>query len=117
MRLLRLSPFFLFASFMVSTIAFAASKPPFPDPTVNIPASTTAGPQTAVLAGGCFWGVEAVFEHLKGVTNVVSGFAGGDKSTAHYEIVSTGRTGHAESVQVTYDPQEITYGEILKVYF
>jgi peptide-methionine (S)-S-oxide reductase len=75
------------------------------------------GPQTAVLAGGCFWGVEAVFEHLKGVTNVVSGFAGGDRSTAHYETVSTGRTGHAESVQITYDPQQITYGEILKVYF
>jgi peptide-methionine (S)-S-oxide reductase len=71
----------------------------------------------AVLAGGCFWGVEAVFEHLKGVDNVVAGFAGGDRSTAHYEEVSTGTTGHAESVQITYDPAKITYGQILKVYF
>ncbi len=73
--------------------------------------------QTAVLAGGCFWGVEAVFDHLKGVKNAVSGFAGGEKSTAHYETVSTGSTGHAESVEITYDPSQITYGQLLKVYF
>jgi peptide-methionine (S)-S-oxide reductase len=75
------------------------------------------GKETAVLAGGCFWGVEAVFDHLKGVTDVVSGFSGGEKSTAHYETVSMGRTGHAESVKITYDPSRITYGELLKVYF
>lgn len=97
--------------------AIAGPKVPFPDPGVDIPASDASGPQTAVLAGGCFWGMEAVFEHLKGVTNVVSGFAGGEKKTAHYETVSTGRTGHAESVQITYDPKQITYGQILKVYF
>ncbi|HZS52876.1 MAG TPA: peptide-methionine (S)-S-oxide reductase MsrA [Bryobacteraceae bacterium] len=102
---------------MGSLLALAKSKPPFPDPAVDIPAGSTTGPQTAVLAGGCFWGTEAVFEHLKGVKNVVSGFAGGDRSTAHYETVSTGRTGHAESVKITYDPNQITYGQILKVYF
>jgi peptide-methionine (S)-S-oxide reductase len=98
-------------------VALASSKPPFPDPELDVPASAATGPQTAVLAGGCFWGVEAVFDHLKGVKNVVSGFAGGEKSTAHYETVSTGRTGHAESVKITYDPNQITYGQILKVYF
>ncbi len=98
-------------------LSFGRSKTAFPDPVIDIPASQVAGPQTAVLAGGCFWGMEAVFEHLKGVINVVSGFAGGDKSTAHYETVSTGRTGHAESVKITFDPKQITYGQILKVYF
>jgi peptide-methionine (S)-S-oxide reductase len=73
--------------------------------------------ETAVLAGGCFWGVEAVFERVKGVKKAVSGFAGGQKKTAHYEEVSTGTTGHAESVQVTFDPKQITYGQILMVYF
>ncbi len=89
----------------------------FPEPAVDTAASSVQGKQTAVLAGGCFWGVEAVFDHLKGVTKVVSGFAGGDKSTAHYERVSEGDTGHAESVQITYDPAQITFGQILMVYF
>jgi peptide-methionine (S)-S-oxide reductase len=103
---------------LVAALSVAARpKVAFPDAAVDIPASAAQGKQTAVLAGGCFWGVEAVFEHLKGVTNVVSGFAGGDKSTAHYETVSTGRTGHAESVKITYDPSQITYGQLLKVYF
>jgi peptide-methionine (S)-S-oxide reductase len=97
--------------------AMARTKVPFPDAAIDIPASAEQGKQTAVLAGGCFWGVEAVFEHLKGVTNVVSGFAGGDKSTAHYETVSNGTTGHAESVKITYDPSQITFGQLLKVYF
>src|SRR5690242_9737423 len=100
---------------LVAALTVAARpKVAFPDATVDIPASAAQGKQTAVLAGGCFWGVEAVFEHLKGVTNVVSGFAGGDKSTAQYETVSTGRTGHAESVKITYDPSQITYGQLLK---
>jgi len=73
--------------------------------------------QQVVLAGGCFWGMEAVFERLKGVSNVVSGFAGGNKVTAHYEIVSTGTTGHAESVQITYDPSKISFNQLLAVYF
>jgi len=88
----------------------------FPDPSTDIPKAPGAK-QTAVLAGGCFWGVEAVFDRLKGVTKVVSGFAGGDESTAQYETVSTGRTGHAESVKITFDPDKISFGEILKVYF
>ena len=84
-------------------------------------AETPPGPkahlQTAVLAGGCFWGLEAVFERLRGVTNAVSGFAGGNAPSAHYEIVSTGTTGHAESVQITYDPAQISYATLLDVYF
>lgn len=76
-----------------------------------------AAKQTAVLAGGCFWGVEGVFEHMRGVRSVVSGYAGGDSSTATYEKVGTGRTGHAESVQITFDPKEVSYGDILRVFF
>ena len=92
---------------------------PFPEPAVDIPATSPAGQgqQTVVLAGGCFWGVEAVFDRLKGVTDVVSGFSGGEKSTAHYERVSEGDTGHAESVKITYDPSQVTFGQILMVYF
>jgi len=77
-----------------------------------------AGPlQTAVLAGGCFWGVQAVYQHVNGVRKSVSGYAGGDKASAHYDIVSSGQTTHAESVQVTFDPKEISYGQILQIYF
>jgi peptide-methionine (S)-S-oxide reductase len=94
----------------------AKAAPRFPDPSVD-PKPAKAGPQIAVLAGGCFWGVEAVFDRLDGVSNVVSGFAGGNASTAHYDIVSTGTTGHAESVQITYDPAKISYGTLLKVFF
>ena len=71
----------------------------------------------AVFSGGCFWGVDAVFKHVKGVTKVVSGYAGGAADTAHYETVSTGTTGHAESVQVTYDPSKVSYDDLLKVFF
>lgn len=73
--------------------------------------------QTAVLAGGCFWGVDAVFKHVKGVKRVVSGFAGGASSTAHYDVVSTGTTGHAESVEITYDPSQVSYSDLLRVFF
>jgi len=73
--------------------------------------------QTAVFAGGCFWGVDGVFKHVKGVTRVVSGYAGGQAPTAHYEVVSTGTTGHAESVEVTYDPSLVSYDDLLKVFF
>ena len=79
--------------------------------------ATTTGEQTLVLAGGCFWGVEAVFENLKGVSNVVSGFSGGDAKTANYNTVSSGRTSHAEAVKITYNPQQISLGQLLKVYF
>src|SRR6266478_5056903 len=75
------------------------------------------GEQVAVLAGGCFWGVDAVFKHVKGVESVVSGYSGGGSATARYEIVSTGATGHAESVKITYDPSRISYSELLRVFF
>ena len=90
---------------------------------VSIPASTvvsrpsTPGLQTIVLAGGCFWGIEAVYEHIKGVTDAVSGYAGGSKADADYEIVSTGRTGHAESVRVTFDPTKVSLEKLLQVFF
>src|SRR5579871_1169415 len=103
----------LLASLGVSACATAASLPP---PTTDIPASNSQT-ATAVFSGGCFWGVEAVFEHVKGVKDAVSGYAGGSKLTAHYEIVGTGMTGHAESVQVTYDPSQITYGKLLQIFF
>ncbi len=87
-----------------------------PAPKVDMPASaaTTA---TAVLAGGCFWGVQGVFQHVKGVKDAVSGYTGGAKSTALYPVVSSGTTGHAESVRITYDPREVSYGKLLQIYF
>jgi peptide-methionine (S)-S-oxide reductase len=87
----------------------------FPNPVAAMP--TPAGEQTIVLAGGCFWGMEGVFEHLKGVSNVVSGYAGGSARDAHYEQVGSGQTGHAEAIQITYNPLQISYGQILKVFF
>ena len=87
-----------------------------PAPAID-PASSTASSEVAVLAGGCFWGVQGVFQHVAGVSNAVSGYAGGDKETADYERVSSGMTGHAESVQVAFDPRKITYGRILQIYF
>jgi peptide-methionine (S)-S-oxide reductase len=90
---------------------------------VNVPAATMdnqkqSGPlQTAVLSGGCFWGVQGVFEHVKGVKKVVSGYAGGERSTARYEDVGMGTTGHAESVQITFDPEQVSYGELLRIFF
>ncbi len=90
---------------------------PLPAPAVDIPAASVKGPQTAVFAGGCFWGVEAVFRHVKGVSKAVSGYAGGAGKTADYERVSTGSTGHAESVEVTYDPAQVSYGELLRIFF
>ncbi|HTI36357.1 MAG TPA: peptide-methionine (S)-S-oxide reductase MsrA [Vicinamibacterales bacterium] len=107
---------FISATALLTLALTAAAGSRFPDPAVD-PKPASPGTQTAVLAGGCFWGVEAVFERLAGVTNVVSGFAGGSRATAHYEIVSTGMTGHAESVQITYDPARISYGTLLKVFF
>ncbi len=88
-------------------------------PAAVVDAAKAAKPeqQTAVVAGGCFWGIQAVFQHVKGVTNATSGYSGGDAKTAQYEIVSTGETGHAESVKITYDPSQVTYGELLRVFF
>jgi len=86
-----------------------------PMPAVDVPPGD--GPQTAVLSGGCFWGVQGVFEHVRGVDKVLAGYAGGNASTAHYETVSEGDTGHAESVQVVFDPKQISYGRILQIFF
>src|SRR5437899_12900681 len=88
-----------------------------PKPAIDAARAPSHGEQTAVLAGGCFWGVQAVFQHVKGVTHATSGYAGGSANTAEYEVVSSGETGHAESVKITYDPSQIRYGELLRVFF
>ncbi|HEX4963614.1 MAG TPA: peptide-methionine (S)-S-oxide reductase MsrA [Thermoanaerobaculia bacterium] len=88
-----------------------------PAPALDTPAAEATGAQTAVLAGGCFWGLQGMFEHVQGVTKVVAGYAGGTKATAHYEIVGTETTGHAESVEITFDPKKISYGQLLRLYF
>jgi peptide-methionine (S)-S-oxide reductase len=88
-----------------------------PAPAVDTPAAEATGSQTAVLAGGCFWGLQGMFEHVQGVTKVVAGYSGGAKATAHYEMVGTETTGHAESVEITFDPKRITYGQLLRLYF
>jgi peptide-methionine (S)-S-oxide reductase len=95
----------------------AESATVIPAPAVDQPAPGGAVSDTAVLAGGCFWGVQGVFQHLKGVKQVLSGYAGGTKDTADYESVGTGRTGHAESVRITFDPRMVSYGRILQIYF
>jgi peptide-methionine (S)-S-oxide reductase len=94
-------------------IAAAQEVPP---PAVDTPAGAMTS-EVAVLAGGCFWGVQGVFQHVKGVANAVSGYAGGAERTAEYEAVGTGTTGHAESVQITFDPRKVTYGQLLQIYF
>src|SRR5580704_17190850 len=96
----------------VNTTAQAAS---FPDPPKT--SAPAAGTASVVLAGGCYWGMQGIYEHMKGVTNTVVGFSGGKKETARYEIVEDGTTGHAESVKITYDPSRVTYGQLLKVFF
>jgi len=88
-----------------------------PNPLVDAPLGKNKDQQTAVVAGGCFWGIQAVFQHVKGVVNVTSGYSGGSANTAEYELVSTGDTGHAESVKIAYDPSQITYGQLLRVFF
>jgi peptide-methionine (S)-S-oxide reductase len=88
-----------------------------PDPAVDAPVASQSGKQTAVVAGGCFWGIQAVFQHVKGVKDATSGYSGGSVASPGYEEVSTGTTGHAESVKITFDPSQITYGQLLKVFF
>jgi peptide-methionine (S)-S-oxide reductase len=105
------------AGLFATQCSLASSKPvALPDPKTDAPASTS-GEQTALFAGGCFWGVEAVFEHVKGVKRVSSGYAGGSSATARYEEVGSGRTRHAEAVKVVYDPAQVSYGQLLKVFF
>jgi peptide-methionine (S)-S-oxide reductase len=88
-----------------------------PDPVIDDPLAPAKGRQTAVFAGGCFWGIQAVFQHVRGVIRATSGYSGGEAKTAQYEMVSDGNTGHAESVRITYDPSLISYGQLLKVFF
>jgi peptide-methionine (S)-S-oxide reductase len=101
---------------LVATRSTAEEARVAPPPALDEQAGGNAS-EVAVIAGGCFWGVQGVFQHVEGVTSAVSGYAGGEKATAHYEMTSTGDTGHAESVQVTFDPHKISYGRILQVYF
>jgi len=115
---------FLAVAALVAAAAFAAWQLPAgaAEDAVVIPAPSidekpSAASEKAVFAGGCFWGVQGVFQHVKGVTNAVSGYSGGDKDAAHYEMVGSGQTGHAETVEVTYDPSKVTYGQLLQVYF
>jgi peptide-methionine (S)-S-oxide reductase len=95
----------------------ASAKAAFPKPAVDAPLASAKARETAVLSGGCFWGVQAVFQHLKGVVSSTSGYSGGAAKTAHYEDVSSGETGHAESVKIVFDPSQISYGQILMIFF
>jgi peptide-methionine (S)-S-oxide reductase len=107
----------LMAAALILPACADESPKPIPAAQFDAPKAQTVGSETAVLSGGCFWGVQGVFEHLKGVKQVVAGYAGGGAMTAQYELVSTGTTGHAESVKITFDPRQVSYGEILRVYF
>jgi peptide-methionine (S)-S-oxide reductase len=107
---------FLVCSIIVPAFALSLMGTAFPDPPSEQPAPGVKK-ETVVLAGGCYWGMQGVFEHVKGVTDTTVGFAGGEKKTAEYETVSTGKTGHAESIQIVFDPSVITYGQLLKIYF
>ena len=101
----------------LTALPACADQSPRAIPAAVVDETRAAGSETAVLAGGCFWGMQGVFEHVKGVKQVLSGYSGGDRSTAQYETVSGGGTGHAESVQIVFDPSQVTYGQILRVYF
>jgi peptide-methionine (S)-S-oxide reductase len=107
----------LAAAFAGGCTVNAATSAPIPSPTTDSTLAKTSGKQTAVFAGGCFWGTQAVFERVKGVLKTTTGYAGGSASTATYDQVTTETTGHAESVQVVYDPSKITYGELLRIFF
>jgi peptide-methionine (S)-S-oxide reductase len=97
--------------------ATAEAAVAIPAPAEDLAAAPGAATETAVIAGGCFWGVQGVFQHVKGVTSAVSGYAGGDAAAASYSAIGSGRTGHAESVRITYDPRQISYGQLLQIYF
>jgi peptide-methionine (S)-S-oxide reductase len=111
--------FLLFMVLMAGTVACGAGSAAVavPGPAADAAKAAKPGEESTVIAGGCFWGIQAVFQHVKGVISATSGYSGGDAKTAEYEIVSTGETGHAESVKVTWDPSQITYGELLRVFF
>ncbi len=103
--------------FLHSSAAASESAKALPRPAVDEALASAPGQETVVVAGGCFWGIQAVFQHVKGVVSATSGYSGGGSSTAEYETVSTGTTGHAESVKIVYDPSKISYGELLQVFF
>jgi len=107
----------IFGVLLAGRGAHAATKAPVPVPKVDQPLASTSGKETAVFAGGCFWGTQAVFERVKGVTHTTAGYAGGSAATATYDQVTTETTGHAESVEVVYDPSKITYGQLLRIFF
>jgi peptide-methionine (S)-S-oxide reductase len=107
--------FAVLAGFVLSGFVTSGAAAGFPDPLTDV--SPASGKQTAVLAGGCFWCTEAVFEIMEGVEDVISGYSGGTKETAKYDIVSTGRTAHAEAILITFDPSKTSYGELLKIFF
>ncbi|WMY12482.1 peptide-methionine (S)-S-oxide reductase MsrA [Paraburkholderia phenoliruptrix] len=111
--------FGLLALLLAQRVAFSSENAvPIAPPALDEPVpAASAHEETAVFAGGCFWGVQGVFQHVRGVKQAVSGYSGGQRDTAHYETVSGGATGHAESVQVTFDPAQVTYGQLLQVYF
>lgn len=117
--MLRIAACFLFVLCLSWPVACTSSSAAVkvPDPATDSALAKAKGSETAVLAGGCFWGIQAVFEHVKGVSTVTAGYSGGTAETAHYETVSSGATGHAESVKIVYDPSQISYGQLLKVYF
>lgn len=108
---------FVFVALLLCFSADAASNPPIPPAKVDLPPATTSGKQTAVFAGGCFWGTQAVFERVKGVLDTTVGYSGGSAKTATYDQVTTETTGHAESIEVVYDPSRITYGQLLRIFF
>src|SRR5437870_5301545 len=104
----------LLVAALINSRSTGAAVATLPDPAIDMDRSAAKGKQTAVLAGGCFWCTEAVFEQLAGVEKVISGFSGGDAASAHYDKVSEGRTNHAESIEITFDPSKISYGQLLK---
>ena len=108
---------FVLLSLLLAACGAPLQAAPLPAPALDAPKAAAPGLARAVFAGGCFWGVEAVFRHVRGVRTAVSGYAGGDAKSADYETVSSGATGHAESVQVTFDPAQVSYGELLRIFF
>jgi peptide-methionine (S)-S-oxide reductase len=120
------APSILFSCLLAATLLlhpdFSQARTPggnssFPKPEIDQPVAHARGEEVAVLSGGCFWGIQAIYQHLRGVISATSGYSGGNAESAHYEIVGSGNTGHAESVRIVYNPRQITYGQILMVFF
>jgi peptide-methionine (S)-S-oxide reductase len=117
MRCVKFRILAIFPVVITLACSMATATIAIPDPVIDAPLAAAKGEQTAILAGGCFWGIQAVYQHVKGVIDVKAGYCGGSASTARYETVSTGKTRHAESVRIKYDPSQISYGQLLKVFF